>query len=373
MYYTNKADVLSKENLDKLYGNYLKTSVSRLESYRRCPFSFHLKYGLNIKEREDLKLEFIDTGYFMHEVIDLFFKEIDENGLNVKNIENEKIYEIVNNIVNGLLESHRYYIFTSSAKYRLLTRRLKKVVFESICYIVYSLKYSDFKILGHEIEFGSNGKFKTIKLEIDNKKVEITGKIDRVDVAKLSDKQYVRIIDYKSSIKDLDLNQVLSGLQIQLITYLDAICEQTNLQPSGILYLGLIDNIVKNAKNLSEEEIEKKIRNNFKMKGLILADVSVVKLMDNKLETGASDIVPVYISKDGTISEKKSSTIDKEKFDNLQLEVKNIIKDISKEILGGKIDIKPYNYKRKTGCDYCKYKSICMFNPNIKDNTYNYI
>ena len=373
MYYTNKADVLSKENLDKLYGNYLKTSVSRLESYRRCPFSFHLKYGLNIKEREDLKLEFIDTGSFMHEVIDLFFKEIDENGLNVKNIENEKIYEIVNNIVNGLLESHRYYIFTSSAKYRLLTRRLKKVVFESICYIVYSLKYSDFKILGHEIEFGSNGKFKTIKLEIDNKKVEITGKIDRVDVAKLSDKQYVRIIDYKSSIKDLDLNQVLSGLQIQLITYLDAICEQTNLQPSGILYLGLIDNIVKNAKNLSEEEIEKKIRNNFKMKGLILADVSVVKLMDNKLETGASDIVPVYISKDGTISEKKSSTIDKEKFDNLQLEVKNIIKDISKEILGGKIDIKPYNYKRKTGCDYCKYKSICMFNPNIKDNTYNYI
>ena len=74
------------------------------------------------------------------------------------------------------------------------------------------------------MEFNENGNFKPIKLEIEDKKVEITGKIDRVDIARISDKQYVRIIDYKSSYKDIDLNEVLSGLQIQLITYLDAIC-----------------------------------------------------------------------------------------------------------------------------------------------------
>lgn len=266
---------------------------------------------------------------------------------------------------------NKYYIFTSSAKFRLLTRRLKKVVYQSICYIVYSLKYSDFKIYGHEIEFSNIGKFDTIKLDVEDKKVEITGKIDRIDVAKLSDKQYVRIIDYKSSSKELDLVQVQAGLQIQLITYLDAICNQSDLEASGVLYLGLIDNVVKNAKNLSEEEIEKKIRNNFKMKGLILADISVVKMMDNKLQTGASDIVPVYISKDGTLSEKKSSVISKEKFEELQIQVKEIIKEISKEILKGKIDIKPYSYNKKTGCDYCKYKTICMFNTNIKGNEYN--
>ena len=124
---------------------------------------------------------------------------------------------------------------------------------------------------------------------------------------------------------------------------------------------------------MSEEEIENKIRNNFKMKGLILADISVVKLMDNKLQTGGSDIIPVYISKDGTISEKKSSVISKENFDGLQKQVKETIKEISKEILKGKVDIKPYNYNKKTGCDYCKYKTICMFNTNIKGNEYNYI
>lgn len=373
IYYTNKATDIDKENIENLYGNYLKTSVSRLETYRKCPFAFHLTYGLKLKEKDELKMEAIDTGSFMHEVIDLFFKNLDENDLNLKEITDEEIFRIVSEIIRDLLETSKYYIFSSSAKYRLLTRRLKKVVYKSICYIVYSLKYSDFKILGHEVEFSNTGKYKNIKLEVENKKIEITGKIDRVDIAKLSDKQYVRIIDYKSSSKDLDLNQVLAGIQIQLITYLDAIGEQTSFEPSGILYMGLIDNVVKDAKNLTEEEIENKIRSNFRMKGLILADVSVVKMMDNKLQTGSSDIVPVYINKDGTISEKKSSVINKNDFDELQTKVKDIIKEISKEILKGKIDIKPYNYNGKTGCDYCKYKTICMFNTNIKGNEYNYI
>jgi len=108
-------------------------------------------------------------------------------------------------------------------------------------------------------------------------------------------------------------------------------------------------------------------------KGLILADISIVKLMDNKLQTGSSDIIPVCIKKDGTISESKSSVINKENFDKLQLKVKDIIKEISKEILSGKINIRPYNYNKKTGCDYCKYKTICMFNTNIKDNEYNFV
>ena len=373
IYYTNKAQDISSENIEKMYGGTLKTSVSRLESYRKCPFSFHLTYGLKLKEKEELKIQAIDKGSFMHEVIDAFFKEISDKNLNLKEITDDEILKIVNKIISQLLETSRYYIFSSSAKFRLLTRRLKKVVYKSICYIVYSLKYSDFSVFGNEIEFSNTGTFKTITLEVDGRKVEITGKIDRADTAQIGDNQYVRIIDYKSSSKDLDINQVMFGLQIQLITYLDALCEQTDFDPSGILYMGLIDNIVKNAKNLSDEEIENKIRSNFKMKGLILADISVIRTMDKKLQTGLSDIIPVYISKDGEISEKKSSVISKKDFNELQVQVKDIIKQISYEILKGKIDIKPYNYKKKTGCDYCKYKTICMFNTNIKDNEYNFV
>ena len=130
IYYSNKSQDISKENIEKLYGNYLKTSVSRLESYRRCPFSFHLTYGLKLKEKEELKIGSIDTGSFMHEVIDLFFKEIDDKNLNIKEVTEDEILKIVNKIVSELLETSRYYIFSSSAKFRLLKRRLKKVFYK---------------------------------------------------------------------------------------------------------------------------------------------------------------------------------------------------------------------------------------------------
>ena len=372
--YTNKAEAISISTIKKMYGNTLKTTISRLENYRRCPFSFHMNYGLKLKEQENFQIRTIDTGSFMHEVIDYFFEYIDDKSIELKQLTDEQITEIINKIIDEILQTSRYYIFSSTAKYRMMTRRLKKVVLQSMKYIIYSLKFSDFKPIGHEIEFGGKNGYKPIKVKLDSgENIEIIGKIDRVDIGKIDDKKYVRIIDYKSQIKKLDLNQVVSGLQIQLITYLDAVTQQDNFEPAGVLYLGLIDNIIKAKKNLPDEEIEKEIRKGFKMQGLILADVKVVKMMDNNLEQGYSDIIPAYISKEGELSKKFSSAASKEEFQALQRTVKKTIRQISKEILSGDISIKPYNYNQKTGCDYCPYKSICMFNVNIKGNEYNYI
>ena len=122
---------------------------------------------------------------------------------------------------------------------------------------VYTLKYSDFEVLGHEIEFNKGKQYEPIVLELNNgKKVEITGKIDRVDIAKTTDGNYIRIIDYKSSIKNIDLNEVVAGLQLQLLTYLDATCKIENMLPAGVLYFNLIDPIINSNKNLSEDQID---------------------------------------------------------------------------------------------------------------------
>ena len=121
---------------------------------------------------------------------------------------------------------------------------------------------------------------------------------------------------------------------------------------------------------MSDEEIELELKKNFKMQGLVLADVKIIHSMDTKLEKGSSDIIPVYIDKEGEISSRKSSVATKEEFNRLQRVVKETIKEISKEILKGKIDIKPYKYQKKTGCDYCKFRTICMFEPSRKDNSY---
>lgn len=371
--YSNLPERISKKNLDKMYKGNISTSISRIESYRTCPFSFHLTYGLKLKEKDELKINSLDTGSFMHEVIEAFFDYINENSLSVKNLEDEKIEEIVLKILDEILASSKYYIFTYSKKYRILTTKLKNVVVESIKYIVYTLKYSDFNVLGSEIEFSRNGKYEPIKMTLEDGRVlEIKGKIDRVDVAKFDNDRYVRIIDYKSSVRQIDLNKVVAGLNVQLITYLDAISEKENMIPSGTLYMSLVENFAKADKGMSDEDIEKEIKKNFKMQGIILEDVQVVKMMDNKLNEGSSDIIPVRLNKGGTLG-RSNSLISKESFNALQKKVKDVIKEIVDEIVNGNISISPYYYKKKTGCDFCKYKSICMFNTNIKNNEYNII
>lgn len=373
--YNIETDNIEQSNLNKLYGNTLKTSVSRLEQYEACPFSYFLKYGLNLSEREEFKIQSIDTGTFMHDIIDGFFDKLQEDNLKVKEIEDEKIDAIVDDIIEEKLGLKQNYIFISIPKYKLLSTRLKKVIKKSIKYIVYSLRYSDFEVMGHEMEFKNGKEYPAIEIELDNgKKVEITGKIDRIDIAKTPEGNYVRIIDYKSSSKDINLNEVVAGLQLQLITYLDAVCSIEDVMPAGVLYFNLIDSIIKNAKNFDEEKLQEEIRKQFKMKGLILADVNIVKKMDKKLEKGNSDIVPAYIDKDGNLS-NKTSTITRQQFENLQKYTNKIIKQIGNEILSGSIKIKPY-YKLKQGntpCEYCKYKTICNFNTGICKKEYNYI
>ena len=140
-----------------------------------------------------------------------------------------------------------------------------------------------------------------------------------------------------------------------------------------MLYFNLIEPIISKNKNLSDEEIEEEIRKAFRMKGLILSDLKVIKMMDNKLETGASKSIPVSLDKSGNISQTRSSVLSKEEFASLQKKIRRLIKQIADEILSGRIEIKPtYNPKpKKSSCEYCPYKTICGFNP--KKNVYEYV
>ena len=316
MYFTNvPKENINKNTMDKLYGNTLKSSVSRFEQYRSCPFSYYLKYGLKISKTKKLEVSNIDTGSFMHEVIDEFFNEVCEKGLNIKKIEQEQSDEILEDIINEKLKENKNYIFTSTPKYKVLANRLKRVIKKSMKYILESLKYSDFELLGNEIEFKEGKKYPPIKISLDDgKQVEITGKIDRIDIAKFNGDNYIRIIDYKSTKKNIDLNEVYDGLQIQLLTYLDASCQNEDYLPAGVLYFNLIDPVIKASKNLTEEEIEAEIRKKFKMQGLILADVDVVKGMDKTLEKGMSTKVPAYLDKDGNLSKSRSNAVNKIRF-----------------------------------------------------------
>ena len=367
---------IKKQNIQKLYGNKLITSVSKLEMFKACPYEYFLQYSLKLKEKEELKIRNLDTGSFMHEVIDLFFQELKNKNINIRNINDEIEEKIINKIIEEKLQENKNYIFIATQKYKLLVKRLKRIILKAIKYILVSLNTSNFEILDTEIAFDEkNGHYAPIKITLQNgKTIEIIGKIDRVDIAEDENNKYIRIIDYKSSIKDMDFTNIYGGLQLQLITYLDAMCKIEDFTPAGILYFNLLEQIINSEKKLTQEEIEDKIRNNFKMKGLILADVKVAIMQDNNLTPSTSSkLIPAYMDKDGNLSAKKSNILTKDEFHKLQSYVDKNIREIADEILNGNIELKPYYKNKKTPCEYCAYKNICGFNSGIFKTKYRYI
>lgn len=375
--YSNIPEKLDEKLLKKLYGNNFKTSISKLESYMACPFSYFLKYGLKLSEKEKLDIKPIDTGTFMHDIIDNFFKKTNERNINIKKIDDKEIEQIVNELIEEKM--NRGGKFNLTAKYRNLVQRLKRVLTLSIKYIVQSLQQSDFEVLGTEIKFDDtdDSNYSPIEIQLDdNRKVSIVGKIDRVDIAKLPDGKYIRIIDYKSSTKDIDLNKVIAGLQLQLITYVDAMCKNEKVNPAGALYFTLLEPKIAQTKrkDLDDEKIKEIIQENYKMNGIVLANINVIRAMDNDIEQ-KSNKIPVTLNKSGEINYSKSRTVTKEEFEKLQKYAITLIKKISKEIISGNIELKPYySAKNKnTPCKYCTYKTICQFNPKIKNNNYRYI
>lgn len=376
--YSNQVDPIGSDRIRKLYGNSIYTSVSRLERYASCPFSYYVQYGLNAKERKILKLSAPDLGSFLHLVLDRFAEAVNVSGVKWRELERQWCAEKVAEIVDALLKQIKGSIFSDSGRYRYLAERLKRVLTRAVWLIAEHIKRGSFEPLGHEVAFGIGEKMPSIVIELPSgENLVLNGRVDRLDTLKTESGTYLRIIDYKSGNKNFKLSDVYYGLQIQLVAYLDAISKNLQVRdggpvlPAGMLYFKIDDPIVAGGRGISDEDIEKAIMKELKMKGLLLADVKLVREMDGQIE-GESTILPVRLNK-GDVLGRSSAAATLEQFENLKRHVRKLMAKFGEEMVKGNITISPYRRKRIASCSYCSFHSVCQFDTTIQGNRYRII
>jgi ATP-dependent helicase/nuclease subunit B len=372
--YQNLAHPVSKENMTALFGNPFYTSVSRLEKYITCPFAYYVQYGLKAQERNIYRLTPPDVGTFMHTVIERFSLLMVKGDYSWRSMDRSWCGEQVSLIIDELLDGMRGSGLAGSKRYTALAIRMKRVMTRAVWLIAEHIRRSSFDPIGYEVAFGDAGDFLPITIQLDTgERIKLTGRIDRLDAYKTEEGTYLRIVDYKSGSKDFKLADVYYGLQIQLITYLSAIWEQKGweesspLLPGGMLYFRIDDPMIKKNGKITEEEIELAIMKQLKMRGLLLADVKLIKAMDQTIE-GDSLIIPARINKDGSIGRSSTATLDQ--FKLLRKYVAHLLKSLCREIIQGDVSIQPYKKKNHTSCAYCSFSAVCQFDPVRKENTY---
>lgn len=379
--YSNIGDKVSKNKLKELYKNdngKLMFSVSRLEKYAGCPFSYFIMYGLKAKNRKVYEFAPPDLGSFVHEVLDTFTNRVKKDGILWSDLDNDKCKEIVTNIIDKRLEEESNSILNSSKRYKYLAKRFKRVIAKSVSVISEQIGKGEFEVFKTEFKFGDYNTGEAVTLDLDNnERVYLQGRIDRIDTLDLDGNTYIRVIDYKTGAKKFDLNEVYYGLQIQLLVYLDALIRNSKYilekqaKPGAILYFKVDDPIIKSKKELTTEEIEVEVLEALKLKGLVLKDARVVRAMDKDID-GYSLVIPAAFKKDGDFK-SNSDVVTEEEFDLLREYVNKKMKELCEEMLSGDIKLQPSKDSNKTYCEYCDFESICQFDTDIKDNKYKII
>ncbi len=355
------AESLSQTTVASYYGNNLSTSASLLESYANCPFAYFLKHNLNAKKRKLYEVEAMDIGNLFHLILDSFMKHLEKIG----KAWNEADEKDVEDFVEGFT-TDEFEIFNETAANNYLLRRLKRIAKASLNALTNHIKAGKFRPLSTEFAFKEPITELAITLSDKDggeQRVVLRGRIDRIDIWENGKTHYVKIIDYKSGKKTFDIEDIYSGMQLQLILYLDVFIkslqaryDNDNLDirvlPGGVFYFNIKDPLVP-----FEKGKEDKRESIFKMSGLVLSDKELIDAMDTGL-VGQSSIIPVYMKKDGEPG-SVSRVTDKEGFDNLRSFVFDKIQSLGSEIKRGSIPKRPYKKGKKYACDYCDYKSIC--------------
>ena len=379
MLYDNKAEINDKSLISHLYDRPLSLSSQAIESYNSCRFKYFADRGLRPKLRQEYKIDYKDIGGIYHKTMEMVTDNVINNeGFLFENecVISQEIKEIARQAVNEIETQND--ILNDNSRNQYIKDKIQKTAEISATYLIKQLQKSKFRPVLIEAGFGlENATLKPIQIEIgENEWAIVNGRIDRIDLYSSGDSNYVTVLDYKSSGRTVDLNEVLNGIGLQLFIYLDAVLEHNqntlteNLAFGGMFYFQVSDPLIDGDK-VDEHDIQEEIFKKFSLQGYVIDDLDIIKSMDTDLMAGESSKIldSIKLKQDEGLS-SSSRTLGKSHLESIIAAIEDIVRDTAQGILSGRIDINPYQYKGKKPCTYCDYLAICQFDQALLSNQY---
>lgn len=316
------------------------SSVSRLERFYACPYSYYLQYVLKIQPREEGEILSNENGSILHAVFENFFRALSKGEADENNIEK---------IAGSAFDK---YIAETPKLTRLMEtpstkRALMKLRAEGIrtCKDLYEISLrSEFVPTYLEAGFGRGGEFEPVAVLAGEKEVSLSGRIDRIDVC---GDEFI-VLDYKTfKGASIDARDIYYGKKLQLYVYAEAIANTLDKKPVGVFYLPIYPSYVQ------DDEYR------YKYKGQVLADLEVMNRIDSMTESDhKKTVVPCG-------AKNRSQLIDcisDEEFKGRREYAMQLAGRGAQLIAEGYISPKPFKATDSDNvCENCFYKDVCSY------------
>ncbi len=362
-------ETLSEEVCDRMFRESVSGSVTRLEQFAGCAYAHFLSYGLKLREKEERELQSRDYGNIYHDSLNRFFTLLKKDRENWLDLDPEREKALVEESVKEVTEEYGNAILKDSARNEYLIRRVERLTKRTIWALKKQWEAGMFTETETEVPFRGQGGNDALVLPLrDGRDLRLEGRIDRLDRAETGDSIYLKVIDYKSSGRDIDLTKVWYGLQLQLLLYMEAaaaIEQKKNpdreVIPAGAYYYHVDDPLVEAA---DPADADKKIYSALKMRGLTNAAENVRHLVDRNADAGSEVVAGLKLKKDGTFA-NGAKTADTESLRKLGHFALEKARELAEGVSDGDIRVNPYSYQNKDACTWCAYQGICGFDARI--------
>lgn len=342
----------------KLYGKRLFSTVSRLETFRACPFRHFAQYGLKALPRREFREKKADIGSFSHMALEAFVREVGARGLDWAAITREEAEAMLDAIFPDCLRRYQDGLLCATPRARALSVFWTDAVRETAWALCRFFAAGDFRPVGTELRFGQDDALPPLTLRLPDGEAELSGVIDRVDAAQTEDgKRLLRVVDYKTGSRAFNYGDVADGLLLQLPVYLAAVSAAEGDAPAGMFYQPVHDPV-------AEEGKEEKAAAELRLNGVLLYQEGAVEATERALSGSSQVVAGLMRKKDDTLKENPR-LLTNEQMELLLRFAMRRAAEIASELLSGRAEAAPVKQGQGTACAYCDYKSVCRFDTRL--------
>lgn len=308
----------------------LRLSQSKIQAFVLCPYRYYSTYSLKLRERKDSQPSYADDGTFLHYVFEHFLRASLTNDGKLMPPAHEEVEPLADRIIADYIgEVCPFPAESMDNRLLHLYSRLRRLALKMLHEILGEIRTGLFVPTYFEKGIGTRdeGSLPPVRLTLENgSSVLLSGKIDRVDIYENDEKLYFRVVDYKSGKHTFSLDEVRSGMDIQLILYLFALNgAMPNATPAGAQYL-----FASTEKGVTE----------IKRSGLLLDDEAVSNAVNGESES-------VY--------SKGLTKQTMEEMQHLQQEMQDAVRSVAERILSGEAEKTP----SEKACAFCPVRADC--------------
>lgn len=325
----------------KKYKEFLKPglnlSYTSIDSFYECPFRFYLERVLKLNKTTNE--EAIQIGNLFH----YCFCEI---------LKREKVDDIskeLDNLIKAFYEQEKIDIKNDKKKMVYISI-YKDILTRNYLFIQKQMENTKFKLKSLEKEY---------KIVLDRGcNIVLRGKIDKVLTLHMRGHEYGIVVDYKTGSSDFSFDNVIYGLDMQLLFYFMFLNSSSDVSFGGAYLASVLPNLpfIYDANKTYDMQMEEY----FLLNGYSNEDMFILSQIDSKVGTDSSYLKGIKLKNDGTLNKTSyKKVLTEEEFAQILNIAKDKINEAIDDIVKAKFSISPKKIGKELTCSYCSYKDIC--------------